>query len=196
MTGSDVAPPRVIAGLGNPGPDYANTRHNVGFMVLEKLADRSGGPFREERAWHSELARMDSVLLVKPLTFMNESGSAIGRLVRFFKIDPPALLVVYDDKDLPLGQLRLRASGSAGSHNGMASVIRHLSTDRIPRLRVGIGSGRGRLRDHVLSKFAEEEADTVASAISRAVEAVDCIYREGFAAAMNQFNQKKNEEPL
>jgi len=181
---------RVIAGLGNPGKTYEETRHNVGFQVLDAFATRHDVRLQTESSWESELGKWKNILLVKPLTFMNASGSAIGKLVRFFKLEPKSILVIYDDKDLPLGRLRLRPSGSAGSHNGMASVITQLSTDQIPRLRVGIGAGEYRLRDHVLSKFAPEEADQLASAVSDAVRAVDCAVEKGLAAAMNQFNTK------
>jgi len=159
-------------------------------MVLDAFAASHEITLRPDPTWEAELGKWHNMLLVKPVTFMNASGQAIGKLARFFKLDPASILIVYDDKDLPLGRLRLRASGSSGSHNGMASVITHLSSDRIPRLRVGIGGGSHRLRDHVLSKFTPEESDQLASAVTNAVKAIDCILEAGLATAMNQFNTK------
>ncbi len=181
---------KLIAGLGNPGPKYRGTRHNVGFDVIDRLAERASV------AWDSAPAealmarwRMRDVLLVKPLTFMNHSGQAIGELLRYFKVDVGDLIVVVDEVQLPLGRLRARARGSAGGHNGLKSVIAHVG-DEFARLRIGVGRGDQRrdLADHVLSRFEADEAAEVERMIVRAADACDVFITSGIAAVMNQFN--------
>ena len=158
---------KLVVGLGNPGRRYAGTRHNVGFDVLDLLAER------HRLEWESAPAealqakwRPASVIAVKPLTFMNLSGVAIGELLRFYKIESPDLFVIVDDTNLELGRLRARPSGSAGGHNGLKSVIAALGTEEFARLRIGVGRGDGRwdLADHVLAKFEPEERDEIAEA--------------------------------
>ncbi len=168
---------KLIAGLGNPGREYVGTRHNVGFEVLDLLARRHGlgwparvdGPSIETRWRRPD----DDVLLVKPLTFMNLSGRAVGELMQFYKIAPVDLLVVADDVNLPLGRLRVRASGSEGGHNGLRSVADVLGTIDYPRLRVGVGRGdlRRDLADHVLARFEFDERPGIEDAIARAADA-------------------------
>jgi len=186
---------KLIAGLGNPGRKYAGTRHNVGFDVLDLLAGR------QRLEWESAPAealiakwRAASVLLAKPLTFMNASGHATGELLRFFKIDIPDLLVVVDDVNLDLGRLRARPSGSAGGHNGLKSVIAALGTEEFARLRVGVGRGDARrdLADHVLSTFDPDERIGVAEAVGRAADAAELFVAEGIAPVMNRFNRKED----
>jgi PTH1 family peptidyl-tRNA hydrolase len=185
---------RLLAGLGNPGRDYEATRHNAGFLVLDELARRAGAPFAAEEKWHAALARVGPAILMKPMTFMNLSGEAVGGFCRFYKIDPSEVLVIIDDAALPIGRLRLRRRGSAGGHNGLESVINHLGTDAVARLRVGIGSGEIAMRDHVLGRFSESERALMAQAIGRAADAVECAQSNGFDTAMNQFNQRTPDQ--
>lgn len=187
---------RIIAGLGNPGASYAATRHNVGFMVLDALARQWGAAWKPDKARKAELASGPGVLLVKPQTYMNDSGYCVGPLMRYFKFTPEQVLVVYDDTALPVGGLRLRAGGSDGGHNGMKSLIAHLGSDRFPRLRVGIGShGQKSLVGHVLGQFAPDEKPLVDEAVQRAVQAILLMQARGFEAAANQYNIRKQKEP-
>lgn len=178
--------------MGNPGPRYAGTRHNVGFEVLDELAGRHGLTFLSAPA-DALVARIrrsdDTILLAKPLTFMNESGRAIGELTRYYKIGLEDLLVIVDEVQLPLGKLRARARGSAGGHNGLKSIVAHVG-EEFSRLRLGVGRGDDRrdLADHVLAKFEKEEAAEVARMIARAADAADVFIAAGIAAVMNQYN--------
>ena len=207
MPGDEASPrppeaevPRLIVGLGNPGPEYNNTRHNAGFMVLDELASRFGASFTEERRWHGLAAKFAGGWLLKPLTFMNDSGRSAAALARFHKITPAETLVIHDDVDLPLGSLRLRLAGSAAGHNGLKSLIRHFGTEAFPRLKVGIaaGAGRpagGRLVGHVLGGFRPEEQAEIQIGVQRAADAVILALRSGLGAAMNLFNQKPPVNP-
>jgi PTH1 family peptidyl-tRNA hydrolase len=181
---------KLIAGLGNPGPTYRGTRHNVGFDVIDSLAARASIGFESAPA-DALMARwrVNDTLLVKPLTFMNLSGPAIGDVMRYFKVDLVDLLVVVDEAQLPLGKLRARARGSAGGHNGLKSIIGQLG-DQFARLRLGVGRGDDRrdLADHVLSRFEREEAKEVERMIARAADASETFVTGGIAAVMNQFN--------
>jgi PTH1 family peptidyl-tRNA hydrolase len=183
---------KAIVGLGNPGPQYKGTRHNVGFEVVEELARRAAVTFESAPA-EALIARWrrpeEQVVLVKPLTFMNLSGQAIGELARYFKIDTADVLIVVDEVDLPLGKLRARARGSAGGHNGLKSVIAHLG-DQFSRLRVGVGRGgeQKNLADHVLSKFEKRESADVERMTARAADAAEMFITSGIEAVMNAFN--------
>jgi len=184
---------KIIAGLGNPGPGYANTRHNLGFMVLDRLAEVLGVAFDREK--HQGLLapavyRGEKLLLVKPQTFMNRSGDCIARASRNAIYDPADLLAVVDDIHLPLGKIRLRAGGSAGGHNGLKSITERLGTPDYHRMRMGIGDDRrdSDLADHVLSKFLPAEREAVADVINRGAEAALCWSAEGIAPAMNAYN--------
>ena len=183
---------KAIVGLGNPGPRYAGTRHNIGFAVVDEIARRWGVEFESAPA-DALVARVKraagSVLLAKPLTFMNESGQAAGELARYFKIDVGDLLVVVDDVQLPLGRLRVRVRGSAGGHNGLKSLIAHLG-GVFARLRVGVGRGDARrdLADHVLSRFDKDEASEVERMTTRAADAAEMFITSGIEAVMNGFN--------
>jgi PTH1 family peptidyl-tRNA hydrolase len=181
---------KAIVGLGNPGPKYAGTRHNVGFAVIDEMARRASVGFEPAPA-DALMARVRSsdLLLAKPMTFMNASGQAIGELLRYFKIDVADLLVIVDEAQLPLGKVRARARGSAGGHNGLKSVVQHIG-DEFARLRLGVGRGDSRrdLADHVLAKFEKDEAEDVARMIERATEASEVFVTAGIAAVMNQFN--------
>ena len=196
-------PIRVVIGLGNPGRDYEGTRHNVGFEIVDRLARSLGADWRTEKKWKTEVAKCaDGTILVKPQTFMNLSGQAAAYVGGFYKIPPTAMLVVYDDIDLPLGQLRFRANGSAGGHNGIKSLIQSLGGDRFPRLKFGIGqqskdaengddgAARRSMIGHVLGKFAASEEEVLQNSLANAVDAVNCALARGLAVAMNQFNQK------
>jgi peptidyl-tRNA hydrolase, PTH1 family len=186
----DETPIRLVAGLGNPGPEYAATRHNIGFMVVNQLAAKFGSVWERSAKWDALSAKCGAVLLVKPLSFMNRSGYPLLSVAQFYKIVPQQFLIVLDDLALPLGRLRLRASGGSGGHNGLESIIVQFGTEDIPRLRVGIGSAppEGSI-DYVLSRFFDEEKPTVRSAIDRAVEALKCAIDKGLVSAMNTFNK-------
>lgn len=182
---------RLIVGLGNPGRQYAGTRHNAGFLVVDELARRSSsGAFRFEAKWDAEVASANDQVLMKPQTFMNLSGEAVSNYARYYRIEPSQVLVILDDVALPLGDLRLRKSGSAGGHNGLESVMVHLSTEGVPRLRVGIGSAGGTLHDHVLGRFAPDELPALEVAVKRAADAVEYASAKGLEPAMNIYNQK------
>lgn len=191
-------PVRIIVGLGNPGASYAATRHNVGFAVLDALAAELGAAWRADKAHRAQVATGNGVLLVKPQTYMNDSGESVGALARYFKCEPHQVLVVYDDIALPIGALRLRERGSAGGHNGMKSIIAHLGTEAFPRLRVGIGShGSGSLIGHVLGRFSEQEREAILPAENAAVQAIMTLLSRGFSAAATEFNtRKKSQLPL
>ncbi len=179
---------RLIVGLGNPGREYRDTRHNVGFMIADRLAARERAAFRTEKTWQAEVARAGDLLLCKPLTYMNLSGQAVRPLAQFYKLDPTQMLIVLDDMALPLGKLRLRPDGSAGGHNGLKSIIEHFGTQAVPRLRIGIGAAEGEATGHVLGRFTLEENAALAQSLDHAVEAVDCLRTRGLEAAMNTFN--------
>lgn len=183
---------KLVVGLGNPGARYTNTRHNVGFMVLDRLARRAGAPLtRRQCGALVAVAKVagQRACLTKPQTYMNLSGEAVACLLRYYKVSPADLLVVYDDRDLPLGRIRLREKGSAGGHRGVESIIAALGTSDLPRLRIGIGRpSEMDAVDHVLGGFSAEERPTAETALDRAVEAVECALQEGLAVAMNRYN--------
>jgi PTH1 family peptidyl-tRNA hydrolase len=183
---------KLVVGLGNPGRKYAGTRHNVGFDVVDALAARhrlewEGAPAEALIAkW-----RTAGALLVKPLTFMNLSGFAVGDLLRYYKVDVTDLLVIVDEVQLDLGRLRARASGSAGGHNGLKSLIEQLGTEDFARLRFGVGRGDSRrdLADHVLAMFDKDEQPVVEETVTRAAEAAEVFVTEGLEPMMNRFNR-------
>ena len=185
---------KLIIGLGNPGSKYQGTRHNVGFEVVDELARRLHLEYESSPAnavMAKERGPNAQVILVKPLTFMNRSGHAVGELARYYRIAVSDLLIVTDDANLPLGRLRARPAGSAGGHNGLGSVIDLLATDQVPRLRVGVGNGDPRrdLADHVLAGFDASEVDVIREAIVRAADAAELFVRDGIEQTMNHFNQ-------
>lgn len=188
-----AAPIRLIAGLGNPGREYLRTRHNIGFMVLDRLAADARLSWDFSAKWNAGWAKSD-VIMVKPATFMNRSGEAVVAVANFYQIAAAEVLVVLDDLALPLGRLRLRTQGSSGGHNGLESVIEHFGTEAVPRLRVGIGAAPSRgAVDYVLGRFFEEEQPVLDATIHRAAEAVKCAVDKGLFAAMNVFNQPPEE---
>jgi PTH1 family peptidyl-tRNA hydrolase len=189
---------KLIVGLGNPGPRYRGTVHNVGYDVVDEVARRHRVQFESAPA-EALMARIrgpgDGVLLAKPLTFMNLSGPAIGALQRYFRIDPVDMLVVLDDVNLPVGQLRVRAQGSAGGHNGLKSIIQALGSDAFPRVRVGVGRGDPQrdLVDHVLGKIEPALHETVVEATARAADAVELFATGTLGEVMNRFNTRLRE---
>ena len=189
---------RLVAGLGNPGSEYAATRHNIGFMVVDQLAAQFGSTWEKSVAPAREdalSAKCGAVLLIKPMSFMNRSGYPLFAVAQFYKIEPQQILIVLDDLDLPLGRLRLRARGGSGGHKGLESIIVQFGTEEIPRLRVGIGQApREGYVDYVLSRFFDEEKPLVRSTIGRAVDAVKCAIDNGLVSAMNTFNKTETEE--
>ena len=167
----------IVVGLGNPGPKYDWTRHNVGFLVVDELADRANIPVQRVK--------------YKALTNTNLSGEAVGQAARFYKVPPERVLVISDDVSLPQGKLRIRRSGSAGGHNGLKNIIAHLGTDQFPRVRVGVGEKPHPdydMADWVLGKFQGEDKKVIDGAVKRAADAVECLLKEGPDRAMNRFN--------
>lgn len=185
-------PMKLIVGLGNPGLKYARNRHNVGFMVLSHLARAEGAEFNRQR-FNAQLAEIkfggERVLLLKPQTYMNASGSAVGKLAAFYRVPRQDVMVVYDDLDLPLGKLRLRANGSSGGHHGMESIINTLGGSDIPRLRIGIGRPDPKQDvGHVLGNFSQEEQSMLDDVLKRAAEALKVWAEDGIVKAMNLYN--------
>ena len=185
---------KIIAGLGNPGREYSATRHNVGFLAVDELARRWNCATWKTR-YQAEVAEYrtgsETVLLIKPQTYMNLSGVAVGELARFFKVPVSDILVIFDDLDLPVGKLRLRMQGGSGGHRGIESLLVHLSEDTFARIRIGIGRPPEgwETANYVLSRFAPDEQPLMAAAIGQAADAVEYTLRHGFTKAMNQFNR-------
>ncbi len=189
----------MIAGLGNPGTEYAATKHNVGFMLADALAERLGASsWRTKQDALVAEARLgtEKILLVKPLTYMNESGRAVGPLLSWYKLGPEDLVVIHDDMDIPVGTVRIRKKGSAGGHNGMKSVIYHVGDENFIRVRIGIGHPREHqdVIRHVLSPFSAEDAQKIREAIEYLLPAMECIVRDGVDLAMNRYNPRKEKK--
>jgi PTH1 family peptidyl-tRNA hydrolase len=185
----------LIAGLGNPGSDYAGTRHNIGFMLVERLAEKCKAAWKADRKFDARLARIEDagrkIILCQPQTFMNASGEAIGALGRFYQLPPERMLVAVDDADLPLGQIRMRAEGSSGGHHGLESVEQQLATRQYPRLRLGIGrreSDGRQITNFVLGRFTAGEREMVEEVLVLASRQVECWWSAGIKEAMNRFN--------
>ena len=187
----DARKPRLIVGLGNPGKEYDGTRHNVGWDAVDLLGKRHHIHVKARRnkasVGEGEIVG-EKVILARPLTFMNLSGQAVGGLARRYRLDISDIIVICDDANLPLGRIRVRASGSAGGHKGLTSIIHALGAQDFPRVRVGVGSPSGDMVDHVLSRFKRGERAAAKEAISRAADAVEAILSEGIESAMNEFN--------
>ena len=189
---------KIFVGLGNPTAEYAATKHNVGFMLADRLADKLGASTWRER-FNALVAETfldgEKILLVKPQTFMNLSGEAVAPLINFYKLDAADLTVAHDDMDLPLGMIRLRPKGSGGGHRGVASIIQHIGSQNFPRVRIGVGRppANWTVNHHVLSPFTAEDADKISAALDELVPAVICIFREGIDNAMNKFNPKRSK---
>ncbi len=192
----------LIAGLGNPGREYERTRHNAGFLVAERFAKLRRVSWSVEERLNARVARAQlddrRLILCEPLTFMNASGEAVSRVLNYFRVSPARLMVVVDDADLPLGQLRLKPGGSSGGHHGLESVEQHLGLRDYARLRVGIGrtaDGRRDIAGHVLGKFSAAEEPMLEQVLSRCCQQLECWLRDGLAKAMNQFNGALSPEP-
>lgn len=184
----------LVVGLGNMGGQYEGTRHNVGFDAIDQIADTLDIPVQRlkfKALTNTASLGGQTVLLMKPVTYMNLSGEAVAPAAAFYKIPPEHIIVISDEVSLPPGKLRVRQSGSAGGHNGLKSVIAHLHTDQFPRIRIGVG-GKPHpdydMADWVLSKFAGEDLKTITEAIRKAADAVECLIQEGPDKAMNRFN--------
>lgn len=189
---------KMIVGLGNPGPEYARSRHNVGFQILDVLAERHDASFdRFQKRARLGIGRVQlpggvspKVVLAKPMTYMNASGESVGQLASFYKIAPADVIVVFDDLDLPLGKIRLRAEGGSGGQKGIQSIIKALGTESFPRLRVGIGRPPGQMDPaaYVLQPFSADQQEEITFARLRAADAIEVWLAQGIEAAMNQFN--------
>ena len=187
---------KLIVGLGNPGREYRDTRHNVGFMIVDEIARRHGlswsmAPSQVPDAFVTKKYGTEPLLLAKPLTYMNRSGDAVAALARYYDIASADMLIVIDEAALPFGKLRARARGSAGGHNGLKSVVERLGTQEFPRLRLGVGRGDGRrdLADHVLATFEPEERTELESVIARAADAAEMFAVDDIFKVMNVYNQ-------
>ncbi len=187
-------PQGLVVGLGTPAPKYEWTRHNVGFLVVDELAERANLPVQKlkfKALTNTALIGGQSVLLMKPTTYMNLSGEAVGQAARFYKIPPERVLVISDDVALPQGKLRIRRSGSAGGHNGLKNIIAHLGSDQFPRVKVGVGGKPhpdSDMADWVLSKFTGPDKTAMEQTIDRAADAVTCLLAQGVDKAMASFN--------
>ena len=184
----------LLVGLGNPGDQYDNTRHNVGFAAIDQLAEELRVPVQKLK-YRALTQTVDlggaKVLLMKPITYMNLSGEAVGEAARFFKIPADHVLVLSDDVSLPVGKLRIRKGGSAGGHNGLKSIIQHLGTDQFPRVKIGVGEKPHPdydLADWVLGKFTGEDKKAIDAAVKKAADAIECILKDGLDKGMNRFN--------
>jgi len=188
---------KIVVGLGNPGREYAATRHNVGFMVVNRLAKLAGATAVKKR-FRSEIVEGmldgEKFVLVAPQTYMNLSGHAVREVVNWYHLPPEDLILVADDLDLPFGTLRMRARGSAGGHNGLASIFEQLGTQEITRLKIGIGRGPGSAYSRVLTRFSPEEEKELPELIERAAAGVRLWAREGVIAAMNEVNRRAESE--
>jgi PTH1 family peptidyl-tRNA hydrolase len=184
----------LLVCLGNPGDQYENTRHNVGFMVADEVAERQRAPIQKLK--FKALTNLltisgEKVLVMKPITYMNLSGEAVRQAVDFYKVPPDHVLVVSDDTALPIGKLRIRKGGSAGGHNGLKNIIQHLGTDQFPRVRVGVGEKPHPdydMADWVLGKFTGEDKKAMDAAVKRTADAIECILNDGLDRGMNRFN--------
>jgi PTH1 family peptidyl-tRNA hydrolase len=192
----------LIVGLGNPGADYARTRHNAGFLLVEKLAAMWGAGWASEKKFVARIAKAGrsgkNILLCQPQTFMNLSGESVGALVKFYRLTPAQVLVAVDDADLPLGEIRLRPGGGNGGHHGLESIEQHLGSREYARLRIGIGrrDGARQISGHVLGKFEADELVVLEKVLERAGAQLECWLNDGLPKAMSLFNGKVEENNL
>ena len=190
----------IVVGLGNPGQQYEQTRHNIGFITINAVAENHGVKIDHEK-WNALTAECrigtEKVLLMKPLTFMNNSGEAVGEAARFYKVPPENVLIISDDISLKPGTVRIRRNGSAGGHNGLKSIISHLGSDNFPRIKLGVGERvhpDEDLADHVLGKFGKDDVPLMNEAIKKAAASVDLIVKGDIDGAMNLYNTRKKTE--
>ena len=187
---------KIIVGLGNPGNEYAKTRHNVGFMLVDALAEHLNINLWKDK-FNAQIAEgrigTEKILLVKPQTYMNNSGEAVGPLMRWYKVTPEDIIVAHDDMDIPAGTIRIRKKGSSGGHNGIKSLIAHLGSENFPRVSLGVGRPLPgwRVVNHVLAPFPQEDKTAVDEAIKYLIPAVECIVNDSVDMAMNKYNPKK-----
>lgn len=185
---------KLIIGLGNIGKEYENTRHNAGFMAIDRLADKLEMSFNQEKFsayFAKKKINQEDVILLKPTTFMNNSGIALRQCMDFYKIDPEDILVLYDDMDMPVGKLRLRQKGSAGGHNGIKSIISHIGTQEFDRIRIGIGKDKMiPVVDWVLGKFTPQQMEELNTALDQASQAAFFSISHSFSDTMNRYNKK------
>ncbi len=190
----------IIVGLGNPGPEYEQTRHNIGFIAINAVAENHGvkiDHLKFKALTASCMIGTEKCLLMKPQTYMNNSGEAVGEAARFYKVPPENIIVLSDDISLDPGVLRIRRSGTAGGHNGLKSIIAHLGSDKFPRVKIGVGERRDMdsdLADHVLGRFAKDDIPLMNETIKKAAAAVDLIVAGDTASAMNLYNTKKKKK--
>ena len=188
----------IIVGLGNPGKQYENTRHNMGFLAVDLLAEKYNIEVNKIKfkalVGEGRIAGQ-KVLLVKPQTYMNLSGEAVRQAMDFYKIDPEELIVIYDDIDIPTGTFRIRKKGSPGTHNGMRNIFQHIQTNDFPRIRVGIGSGKkANLAGYVTGGISKSEQEILADVLKNSADAAACIIEKGIDKAMNEYNVRPNKE--
>ena len=190
---------KIIAGLGNPGTEYAQTKHNVGFMLVDALAAHLNAPAWKED-FFSAITEVrvggEKVFLVKPLTYMNNSGEALGPMLSYYKMDTDDLIVVHDDMDIPAGMVRIRRKGSSGGHNGIKSILAHVGSEDFTRVRIGIGRPPAgwTVINYVLAPFSSEDAPKIRAAIDYLLPEVECIVTDGVDLAMNKYNPHKKKE--
>lgn len=190
---------KMLVGLGNPGKEYEKTRHNVGFMVIDAIVDSVDSAIHWKEEHQALTCRVtisdETVLLVKPQTYMNKSGESVGALMRYYKIAPEDIYCVYDDMDLPVGKLRIRPNGSAGGHNGIKSMLTHVGTEQFPRFRLGIGRPlpQWTVIDHVLAPFTEEQQEAIEKGVKATAKAMKGTVSLGLDKAMNRFNPKRGK---
>ena len=190
---------KIITGLGNPGTEYAKTKHNVGFMFVDALAEKLGVTEWKDK-FDAKVGEgrigTEKVLLVKPQTYMNDSGRSVGPVMNFYKLAPEDLIVAHDDMDIPAGTIRIRKKGSAGGHNGIKSILAHVGDEHFSRVRIGIGRPMPgwTVVNHVLAAFSEEDAPKITEAINYLIPAVECIVNEDVDMAMNRYNPKKQKK--
>ncbi len=183
----------LIVGLGNPGREYENTRHNVGFVAIDYLAQQIGtklSKIKFKGVYGEGFIGNEKCILLKPQTFMNLSGQSVREAAEFYKIEPQNIIVLYDDVTLEVGKVRIRPSGSAGGHNGMKNIIYLLNTDEFPRIRFGVGAPEHDLVDHVLGKFSDEDGKSVTRAIKNTEDILNVIFKMGVSEAMSRFNNR------
>lgn len=191
---------KLIVGLGNIGREYANTRHNIGFMVVDELAKRLGLSFNKEdrHAMYTEFRNPEKIIIIKPTTYMNLSGIAVGEYANFYHIDPEDIAIISDDMDLPVGHLRIRKKGSAGGHNGLKSIMQHLGTEDFPRFKIGIGHpdrNNKAVVDHVLHPFQGEDKTAIDEAVKKMADALSDWLKEDIDLVMQNYNTKKAKKP-